>query len=381
MIGFVCARSVRVSRGVLVAGVVSLMCTAMPQLAEASGSSDSAFNSYGASYRMIDLPPVSGGSFSTVGDALPDGRLVSTTGNGVYLETGVGTGAFDLVSTIDTGPFGSDPDPAFLRISPDGSRIALGGGFGKPLAVFSTSELGTPAIPTKIDASNTAHFDVNHFDAEWMDNNQLGITAGKFGDPSFVSLLDVTSPTAAPVNPIIINNINGASGGIAFDSAGRLFTGNGFDSGIPGLSETGSHRIFEPSDWSIASPADFEVDGVYLGDILSASSLSMDSEGNLAVGGGDFAEGMTGFMGVISAQAIKDAMGGVPVDPNDPMDLRRLDPLNNGLGFFGSSFNAFTGELFVTDGAKWWATAPSPGPAAALVIFALDLSRRRKRAA
>ena len=380
MIGFVCARSVRVNRGVLVAGMVVLMCTAIPQLAEASGSTDSAFNSYGASYRMINLPPVSGGSFSTVGDALPDGRLVSTTGDGVYLETGVGTGAFDLVSTIDTGPFGSDPDPAFLRISPDGSRIALGGGFGKPLAVFDTAALGTAAVPTTIDAANADHFEINHFDAEWMDDNQLAITAGKFGDPSFVTLLDVTSPTAAPVNPVIINNINGASGGIAFDSSGRLFTGNGFGSGDPG-SDTGELRIFEPSDWSIASPADFEVDGVYLGDILSASSLSMDSEGNLAVGGGNFAGGMTGFMGVISAQAIKDAMGGDPVDPNDPMDLRRLDPLNNGLGIFGSSFNALTGELFVTDGATWWATVPSPGPAAALVIFALDLSRRRKRAA
>ena len=381
MIGFVHARHLRATGNVFIAGVIGLMSLGIAEHIEAAGTPRHAFDVYGQSYRRIDLPPASGGSFITVGDALPDGRILSTTGDGVYLETGVGTGSFELVSTLDTGLFGGTPDPAFLRISPDGSRIALGGGFNKPLAVFNTAELGSAGAPSFIGASNADHFAINHFDAAWLDNNQLAITAGNFGNPAFVSLLDVTSDTLAPVNPVIINNINGASGGITFDTAGRLYTGNGFGSGPP-YSDTGWIKIFDPTDWTTATPADFETDGVFLGDILSAGSMSMDTEGNLFVGGGDFTEGQTGYMGVVSAQAITNALNGFgPVDINDPLSLSRLDPIGNGLGFFGSSFNPATGELYVTDGATWWATAPSPGPAAALVIPALGVSWRRKRAA
>jgi hypothetical protein len=347
----------------------------------ATTSPRDAFAGYGASYRRIDLPPAQGGSFFTTGDALPDGRLVAATGDGVFAETGVGTGVFELVSTIDTALFGGAPDPAFLRVSPDGQRAALGGGFGKPLAIFELSSLGTGVTPTMIGAGNADFFAVNHFDAEWLDSSNLAITAGDFGDPALVSLLDVTSSTLAPVNPVIVSNINGASGGIAFDDSGRLYTGNGFGSGAPG-SDTGWIRVFDPGDWSVGSPADFELDGVFLGDVLSASSLSIDPDGNLVVGGGDFSEGQTGYLGVVSASAIAGALLGFgPVDINDPLQLKRLDPIGTGSGFFGSSFNPITGELYVTDGSTWWATVPSPGPALALVISAGNAFRRRKRAA
>jgi len=353
----------------------------MPAVACAGVTPRDAFSTYGDSYRRVDLPPVGAGSFSTAADALPDGRLLSATGDGVFLETGVATGVFEQVATIDVSVFGGAPDPAFLRVSPDGSRVALGGGFGKPLAVFGTSSLGTAAMPSLIDGSNTDAFGVNHFDAEWMDNTNLGITGGVFGDPAFVSLLDVTSDTLAPVNPVIIENINGASGGITFDSAGRLITGNGFGSGAPG-SDTGWIKSFEPGDWSIGTPADFELDGLFVGDVLSAASLSMDLEGNLIVGGGDFSEGETGYAGVISAAALESALLGFgPIDINDPQSLSRLDPLGTGFGFFGSSFNDVTGELYVTDGATWWATVPAPGPVCALVLFTAHVLGRRNHAA
>lgn len=382
MIDFVRARMMRALRGGCVAGIVGVV-VAVPTSADGAithgASTRDAFNTYGDSYRRVDLPPVGAGSFSSVADALPDGRLLSATGNGIFIETGVATGVFELVASVDSGVFGGAPDPAFLRVSPDGSRIALGGGFGKPLAVFDTAEIGSAGSPTLIDASNADAFSVNHFDAEWMDNSNLGIAGGNFGDPAFVSLLDITSDTMAPINPIIIENINGASGGITFDSAGRLITGNGFGNGGPG-SDTGWVKAFDPSDWSIGSPADFESDGIFIGDMLSASSLSMDGEGNLFVGGGDFSEGETGYMGVLSATALSNALLGFgPIDINDAAQFSRLDPLGTGFGFFGSSFNDVTNELYVTDGATWWATVPSPGPAGALVISVFHVLRRRSR--
>jgi len=376
MNSFVIARAVRTRHTALRVGVIGLMsiCVAEPSLA-------GAFDAYGASYQRVDLPPVSGGSFSTAGDVLPDGRIVSTTGDGVYLETGLKTGVFDLVATLDSGAFGGDPDPGFLRVSPDGSRIALGGGFGKPLAVFNASVLGTSGAPGLIDASSADFFNVSHFDAEWMDAGNLAITAGDFGQPAHVSLLDVTSDTAAPINPVIIENINGASGGIAFDSAGRLYTGNGFTSGGAG-SDTGVIKVFAPGDWSATSPANFEGEGLLLGDVLSAGGLTFDSDGNLFVGGGDFVEGETGYLAIVNESAIAAALSGFgPIDINDPLSLRRLDPLGTGVGFFGSNFNPVTGDLYVTDGTAWWATAPSPGPVALLVIAASSAARRRHRGA
>ena len=35
-------------------------------------------------------------------------------------------------------------------MSPDGSRLAVGAGFGKPVAVFATGTLGTPDDPTDL---------------------------------------------------------------------------------------------------------------------------------------------------------------------------------------------------------------------------------------
>ena len=344
-------------------GLVALLGTSSAEAASRGVESRSAFDSYGSSYRQVDLPPIAGDSFFVLGDVLTDGRIVATTGDGVFVETGVGTGSFDRVADLDVSVFGgSDPDPAFLTVSPDGSRVALGGGFGKPVAVFSTSALGSAGSPSLLDGSNMDLFQVEHFDAAWRDNTTLAIAAGDFVDPSFVSLLDVTSSPAAPVNPVVLDGILGGSGGVAFDSAGRLYTGNGFGFGGGG-SETGTLRVFDPSELSVTTPADFETDGTLLGEVLSANSLSLDGDGNLFVGGGDFGGGDFGYLGVVSAVAIADALSGLgPIDVNDSDDLVRLDPRGDGVGFFGSRFNPVSGELFVTDGATWWATVPSPGP-------------------
>jgi hypothetical protein len=55
--------------------------------------------------------------------------MIATTGYSLYVESGVGTGQFDLAATLDSSVFSSAPDPAFITVSPDGTRIALGGGF------------------------------------------------------------------------------------------------------------------------------------------------------------------------------------------------------------------------------------------------------------
>lgn len=335
-----------------------------------------AFSTYGDHYRAFATPPVGNGSFGVTGDALPDGRLLMVTGNSVFLESSAGSAVFHEVALLDETRTGGSTDPAFLTVSPDGQRIAIGTGFGKPVAVFQTSALGTPNAPTTLTSGTLAdYFAVGHYDGTWFDNTSLALTAGEFGQPSFVSMLDTTSTPHNPLNETVVTNILGGSAGIAFDSAGRLYTANGFAYGTG--SDTGNIRAFEPADW--INGADFESDGTLIGDILSGNALNMDADGNLFVGGGDFNNFDAGYLGVVHAQAIADALAGLgPIDPDNPLHLARLDPRLDGFGFFGSAFNASTGELYITDGATWYATVPAPSSLAPLAAAGL-LARRRRR--
>jgi hypothetical protein len=339
-----------------------------------------AFSQYGASWRSVSVPPAMGGSFGTAGDFLPDGRIVAVTGLNVFLERTAHSGLFDAVGILDSAEIGAATDPSFIRVSPDGSTIAIGAGFEKPVAVFGVGALGTPGAPAALTSGSVArYFDVPHYDAEWQDGTHLALTAATDFTSSFVSLLDTTSEAAAPMNPTIISAIGGASGGVAFDVAGRLYTGNGFDAG-PGGSSTGAIRAFDPSSW-LGGAANFEAGGFLIGEILSASSLHFDLEGNLIVGGGDFGAGDAGYLGVVHADAIAAALAGMgPIDPTDPLQLRRLDPLGTGMGFFGSAFDAATGELFATAGSTWHGTIPAPAGVTLLLGGVSAAARRRRHA-
>ena len=337
-----------------------------------------AFHRYADSWRTLLMPQIGAGSFDVKADFLPDGRIVAVTGSTVFLETARGSADFAPAGILDAAAIGAGVDPSFLRVSPDGSTIAIGAGFNKPVAVFGVAALGTPGAPVPLTRGTAAtYFNVPHYDAAWQSNSSLAITAGDFPS-SFVSLLDVTSNPAAPANPVIITNIDGGTAGVAFDSLGRLYTGNGFDIS-PNGSTTGTIRAFDPALWS-SGAADFENDGVFLGNILSAAALLFDRDGNLVVGGGNFPDD-AGYLAVVHADAIANALAGFgPVDPLDPLQLRRLDPLGSGDGYFGAAYDPTTGELFATNGVTWYGTIPAPSAAVILGTLAFAVARRRRHA-
>ncbi|RMD66653.1 MAG: hypothetical protein D6824_00425, partial [Planctomycetota bacterium] len=180
-------------------------CVAAAAAATSAWAGMTAFDVYGASWREVALPPAGPGSFGVAVDALADGRLVAATGLSVFVETAVGSGVFSQAATIDGALVGGSTDPSFLRVSPDGSKIALGAGFGKPLVVFNAAALSTTA-PSAITAATASVFNVNHFSAAWADDSSLAIASGAFGSPSIVSLLDVTSDPLSPVHPTVVAN-------------------------------------------------------------------------------------------------------------------------------------------------------------------------------
>ena len=285
---------------------------------------------------------------ASVFDVLNDGRLIVLVGADVYVEAAAGSHSFNRMGTLpaaDLPSFGA----AFIRVSPTGTKIAIGNNGG---ASFSNYQVGI----FDVDTLAGVWFVAGHFDGEWIDNTRVALTAGDFGSPSVVTVLDITSPNPlSPVNTTIVDNIGGASGGIAFDSAGNLYTGNGFRS--TGPSSTGAVKAFANAVWIAAlgggPPVDFEADGVLIVDVLSASPLAFDGNGNLIVGGGDFSSSADfDFVALVRASAVADALAGMgPADPENPHEVWRIDPEKaNDFNFFSATYDPTLGRLYVRDG-------------------------------
>lgn len=310
-------------------------------------------------------------------DVLPDGRLVTLAGADVLTETAPGSRSFAALGAL---PDADLPDPqwasaAFVRVSPDGSRIAVGNNGG---ASFANYEVGVFDLA---DLSGD-WFAADHYDAAWIDETYLGVSATSTqGPPGLVNALDTTSVPGSPEIQSLVAGIPGYSGGLAFDADGRLFAGVGFATNDP--SETGWIRAFDTADWQAAlagGPAlDFTSDGTLVGDVLSAAALGFDSEGNLHVGGGDLFAGSDGdYAGLVHHLALADALaGGGPIDPTDPAELRQFDPDAGPDSFYDLRFNPVTEELYVRQGAQVWTyIVPEPAGATLLLLAVATFTRR-----
>lgn len=297
------------------------------------------FETY-ANVEVFELP-----AGTSVFNVVSDGRIVALVGGDVYIEDTAGGRSFSLVGTLPSADipfFGA----AFMAVSPDGSRVAVGNNGG---ASFVDFQVGVFDIVTLAGDWVAA----NHFLGRWMDNERLFLVAGGSSNVSSVTVLDTTD--SDPANwtiTTVIENIGGASGGIALDGAGNLFTANGFST--TGPSGTGAVKAFAAADWMAAlsggGAVDFENGGVLIVDILSGNPLAFDVEGNLLVGGGDSAPD-DDAIAIVRASAVADALAAVgPVNVNDPLAVRRVDPiLDNDFNFFECETNLVLGEFYVRD--------------------------------
>lgn len=298
-------------------------------------------------------------------DALVDGRILAVVQSTVYRETAVGSGTFQVLGALpgaDIPAFGS----AFVRVSPDGTKFAIGNNGGGSFANF---QVGVFTIPTL----NGSWFVANHFDGEWIDNRLLALSAGDFGSPSFITALDTASANpATPSNPIIVTNIGGASGGVAFDGAGNLYAANGFEFGGP--STTGSIYAVPSASWHAAIetgvPVNFEVQGIPIVDLLSGEPIGFDAAGDLVVGGGDsFSQPPdSNYFAIVRASAVLQALGGGgPVATNDSAKVRKLDPDPAAGSFYAIGVNRARTEIYAVPGGSTTAfvyrSAPPAVPA------------------
>ncbi|MCG3132884.1 MAG: hypothetical protein FLDDKLPJ_03751 [Phycisphaerae bacterium] len=285
-------------------------------------------------YGLRGVAPLpSAGAFQDMFDVHPDGRVIVVAANDVYVETSPGARRFEPRGGLPGGG-GPVSYPAFVRVSPDGTRFAVGNSFDA-VGVFDVETLAG------------AWFFVGHYDAEWFDDVHLAIR-----DAGDMTLLDTTSDPKAPVNPRFMTG-GPFSAGVAFDGAGNLYTGTGLTTGGP--SQTGWVKGFTRARWQSAvegaPPIDYEAEGVQVCDVLSAASLGFDVSGNLHVGGGDFDSGDVDALGVVAGEAIAAAWRGEgPADNKNPDEVRRVDPdAANDFNWYDATYNAALGELLVRD--------------------------------
>lgn len=325
------------------------------------------------------------GSFSiadtdgAVFDTLPDGRLVTLNGAEVLVESAVGSRTFNSLGTLPAADLPSNQfgfgGAAFVSVSPDGTKLAVGNNGG---AAFNNYQVGVFELN---NLAGGTWFNADHFEATWFNNSQLAMTAGVL-NPTNVSLLDTTSPNPAnPNTTLLVNNIGGASAGIAFDAAGNLYTGNGFQ--FAGPSPTGAIKAFDAAavtDAIAGSVIDFENSGTLVADLLSASSLGFDDMGNFFVGGADQFSGDPdfGYAALASTTAVADALvGNGPVDPLNTSELRQLDPEGSASATYDLAFSAATGQLYLRSGGTVYVYVPEPSSLVLLSLMLFAAVRRR----
>ncbi len=249
---------------------------------------------------------------STLLDVTPDGRVLAVGPSALWLEEVSGSRRFVALSAPDFGT------PAFVRVSPSGTRLAVGNYDRSLIYVMPFLPSGSIGLVTVAGTS---------FDAEWIDDRRLLVTnqgGDGVGPPSVVSLVDVVRRSSLN----LIGNIDGASAGVTINAAGTIFTGDGFGSDP---TETGQIKAFRRALWEAAvssgTPINFETAGIEVANLLSCCPLGFDGEGNLYVGGGNSGDGDQGYAAVASRIGIRMALNGGPViRPDTPYLLQKLDP-------------------------------------------------------
>lgn len=299
-----------------------------------------------------------GGTF----DVLADGRVVAVVGDSILVESAPGSGVYETAGTMAAGtisPFGA----AFISLSPDGTRLAIGDGNygGGRVHIVSVSGLNGGQI-TPIS------FQQENYEAAWVDNDHLAVT---YGNPStFLGEVGILSLGGASSGAVLV--IGGASAGVAMDRYGMLITGNGFDY-LAGGSEAGDIKAYDRAALAARlehgdGPLDFDATGLDLGRVLSAGSLEFDEYGNLFVGGANFGLGEWDMFALFTAEQYAQALAGsIPLDLSGAFSE---DPSGELFSSYIGRYNAFTHEWLIADFGNMvlhrYGVVPVPGSAVIL---------------
>ncbi len=299
-------------------------------------------------------------------DVDSSGRIWAVVGTTIQRQTSVG-GAFEVVGTLAPGVVSSF-GASFIRVSPDGSTLAIGDNeFSNApgTRIIATGSLaGGPVTGVEVPGAN--------FDAVWNGSELFIAGATSTGDvvvnrASFAGSPGGGLPT---LTQRVLTGIGGGSGGVTIN-AGLLYAGVGFGAGTIA---TGEIRSFDlASLTSAATPTDFSTGSLLQGGpALSASPLAFDALGNILAGG------FGGFTSDFSAAIIGVAV----IDPatGDRLDLSPGGTLSPTFSAYKVAFNPVSGEALVSLGSTLYRYAIPTPSAAGLLAMCGVLAMRRRRA-
>ncbi len=277
-----------------------------------------------------------------------DGRLVCITETGAIVRQSTVNGA--IYSPLGSLPAGAVPSfgAGFLKISPDGSRLAIGdNGNANQVHFVPVASLNTAGAtaPQTINVAN--------FDGAWADNGTFYVNGSpNFGTPPSLYRVNLTTSAVAAV----VSNIGDGSGGVAVRS-GRVYTAIGYDVG--GVLD-GLVRSFDITTLNAAGSSVAFSTGTLAAQASTGNSLDFDAAGNL----------------------IEAGFGGVTLI--DLATAQRYDlPGLSSTGFYSAVYNDFTHEILVRDFGSQTVlryAVPAPTSAALLGLTGILATRRRRHA-
>ncbi len=352
-------------------GLLGILLCLMPFTAVADDFDE--YDTAAGTTGVVDLPGVedasgnvptnlnggSGPSYFTATDYFPagttamidgkfeaEGRLIAATGKNIYLQRTYGSSEWDLVATVH-----AVMDPSFIHTSPDGSLIALGAGYGAPLAIIETETLSVANPPLLWDTDNnpatgvTVFPLVKFYDGDWADNRYFLVNGGRWPEgcegPDYsgctfvsgVGVVDtqVTYPETYE-GQALITSIPGASADVDVDANGNITTGIGYGA------STGELKIWSSAELDPANPPATALlynDNTKVllagssGGPLSGAHLGTDADGNVTVGGGNYFGSPKdyGYAALIHNSVVTRVLGGgAAVDTANPDEWKELQP-------------------------------------------------------
>jgi hypothetical protein len=234
----------------------------------------------------IPVPDPEPGSFFTLFDYAPDGRLIVFDGFTVYIQASRSDQRFVAIGTLPA-QFRGATDPAFIAVNPYRREVLLGGGAGGarfPDPVFNGTIFRMRLSGGTAELLGTFPFSIGG--DFWSRDVFLfgqGETFGVF--TGSIEALDLRTGEKRT----LVRDIPGDPGGVALDSRRNLFVGLGAGQDV---SRTGEIRRFDRKKVIRAlrtgEPLDFDQDSDLITRILNAGDLAFTPGNRLFVGGGDF---------------------------------------------------------------------------------------------